>query len=805
MAVLPVVRIAAVSLSLLALGACDSSEERAAKHYQAGLALLEAGDVDRALVEFRNVFALDEGNTEARMAYAKATRSVGNITESYTNFLRIVERFPGNAEARLALTQLAIETQNWDEAKRHGEALVEANVEIDGAATAKLALEYREAALKEDEARLRELTTQAEALFQTRKDDVILQRILIEGYARQGDLDAALEVLDLALSQTPTNRQLYIVKAQILNGKGDAEAVEAHLRDTITRFPDDDSSKAALIRQLASSGRLDAAEDFLREDLARASSPETAHVSLISFLRQARGNDAAVEELDRAIAAYEENRVFRALKAGIIFDTGQAAEAVAIMQGVVDDSEPSEDTDRFKVTLARMLVATGNEVGARQLVEDVLAHDPAQPNALKMTARWQIDADEPEEALRSLRLVLDRAPEDAEAMTLMAEAHQRNGNPELAQDVLALAVEASGNAPRESLRFARNLIDQERFRPAEDVLIRALRRSPGNADLLLMLGQVYIATEDWVRADQVEATLRRIDTVRTNQIADEIQLQVYGRREGRDRAIAFLEDLTNTGDGNSAATVALIRARLAENKGEEALEMAKKLVEDFPENSGAQLVLGNTYFALQRYPEAEEVLRKTLEETGNSAAALQLVRVLGAQSRVDDARETLDNALEAAPNDANLLWAKASILERSNDIDGAIAIYERLYQNDSNSLVIANNLASLLATYREDDESLRRAETVARRLRGTEVPPFQDTYGWIQYREGNFEEALRYLEPAAEGLPNDPIVQFHLGKVYAAMGRPEDAAEAFRRSVEIAAPDDTRAQIVEAREFLAKN
>ena len=37
---------------LFLLAACDTAEERAEKHFQSGIELLEAGDIRRALVEF---------------------------------------------------------------------------------------------------------------------------------------------------------------------------------------------------------------------------------------------------------------------------------------------------------------------------------------------------------------------------------------------------------------------------------------------------------------------------------------------------------------------------------------------------------------------------------------------------------------------------------------------------------------------------------------------------------------------------------------------------------------------------------
>ena len=117
-------------------------------------------------------------------------------------------------------------------------------------------------------------------------------------------------------------------------------------------------------------------------------------------------------------------------------------------------------------------------------------------------------------------------------------------------------------------------------------------------------------------------------------------------------------------------------------------------------------------------------------------------------------------------------------------------------------MAIANNLASLLSAFRDDPETLERAAAVARRLRDTDVPAFQDTYGWIAYRQGDFEEAVAYLEPAAAGLPTDPLVQFHLGMTYVALERKEEAIAAMTRALEIAGDDSVLPQMDIARDTL---
>ena len=74
-----------------------------------------------------------------------------------------------------------------------------------------------------------------------------------------------------------------------------------------------------------------------------------------------------------------------------------------------------------------------------------------------------------------------------------------------------------------------------------------------------------------------------------------------------------------------------------------------------------------------------------------------------------------------------------------------------------------------------------------------------DTFGWILHRRENSAEALPYLEAAAKGLPEDAIVQYHLGQAYISQNRPQDALEQFRKAVSVAGAADTRPQIEEAR------
>ena len=149
------------------------------------------------------------------------------------------------------------------------------------------------------------------------------------------------------------------------------------------------------------------------------------------------------------------------------------------------------------------------------------------------------------------------------------------------------------------------------------------------------------------------------------------------------------------------------------------------------------------------------------------------------------------------------MFARAGLAEAAGDREGAIALYEALYARDPGAPVIANNLASLIATTRPDPESLERAFGIARRLRGSDVPPFQDTYGWLLHLRGDPAQALDYLGPAAEAMPGNAEVQFHRAEAEFALERFAEARASYDRALAAAAAGSPLPAAETARSRLA--
>lgn len=802
---------------LLALAGCDTAEERAEEHYQSALALLAEGDLERATVEFRNVFELNGLHVDARRSYAEALRANGDVSQAFSQFLRLTEQRPNDVAARLALAEMSIGTQSWQQLQIHGGRLIElvpvemrAGEEGDRVTIVEATLDYANAVEAEDDLARMAAAERARALLAENPDNLGLHRVVVDNALREGDRAAALTLVDNALASAPGNRSLHDTRLSLLAQNEDVAGVRAQLEDMITRFPEDGALVSALLRFLTSQGDNAAAEGFLRARV-EATPDETERTelrnTLIQFLLATQGTDAALAEVDRQIEANGATPRIRLIEATIRFAAGAQETAIAQLQTLIDSGEAGvSELNDAKVVLAGMLVQVDNPVGARRLVGEVLESDPSQETALLLESGWLIEDDQADAAIALLRRALDEAPNSTEAMTLMARAHGRNGNHELARDFLALAFEASNAAPAETLRYAMDLVDDELYLVAEEAVITALRLQPGNLQLLEQLGRIYVAMGDWGRAEGVENAALRQGTEAGDALASGLRVARLTARGQTEDALNFLETLADESEGRTglAARLAVISTLMENRDTEAALAYIEEALAEMPGDLALRMARG----AVERATGDIDAAIATYDEITQEApeferAWVELIRAEFAAGRSTDAEATLTAALETLPDGANLLWAQASFLEQSGDVDGAIAVYEALYEALPNAPVIANNLASLISTYRTDPESLERAYTVARRLRGTTVPQMMDTYGWITFRRGEIEEARPYLEAAAVALPEDPLVQFHYGMLLSAANQRAEAVTQLERALEIAGTD-ARPQFDTARAELER-
>ena len=793
----------------LSLTACQSSEEKAQGHFTSAQELAAAGDADRAIVELRNVFEYAPAHREARELLARLLLAKQDVAGAYGQLSLLFEQHPDAIDAAIGMAELALSQNDWQSFQSHTEAALRLDDARPDVKALQIALDYRRATEAQNATALDRLAAEAATLRATLPDNAALRRILIDR-AMSGPAPAdALPLIDEALAAQPVDYTLQEIKLRLLIEKDDPDAVVAHLRAMMTTFPQSETLPATLLQWLLSRNDIDGAEAFLKERAGAPDGPVEGHVALVEFQKSVRGADVALATLDSLISANAQTPnadLYTSLRASLRFEQGQTQEAIAETEAVLAKAQPSDQTRRIKILLARMLDESGDGIRARALIEEVISEDPAQVEALSMRAGWRVAEDRAGDAIVDLRAALGQNPEDPRLLMELATAYIRDGSLDLAGDALAQAVKASGGAPETALRYASFLQERGLETIAKTVLYDAWRTNPSNPDILESLAGIAVASQDWTLAREVSAMMRSFGNDAFTAAADQLDSTILIGQDRLEDGLALLETRASESSADNRWTALLVQAQIRSGKTADARRFLDEALARTPDDrdlrhqsAALDSLMGNNDAAISAY-------RLLLSEDPSDEVAIRSLYSLQVLTGATaEAEKTLADGLEVNPSSADLRWIHASALQEKGELEAALAIYEDLYAEESGNVIVANNLASLLSTLRTDPESIDRAHAVARRLRGTTVPAFQDTYGWLTFLKGEALEALPYLEAAAEGLPQDASVQYHLGKTYAALGRKDEAEARLERAIALAASgtppflDDARKSLADLR------
>jgi tetratricopeptide (TPR) repeat protein len=96
--------------------------------------------------------------------------------------------------------------------------------------------------------------------------------------------------------------------------------------------------------------------------------------------------------------------------------------------------------------------------------------------------------------------------------------------------------------------------------------------------------------------------------------------------------------------------------------------------------------------------------------------------------------------------------------------------------------------------YSYADKGINLNEALSLINRALELKPesgyIMDSLGWVYYKLGNYDEALKILLKAVEKVKDDPVLYEHLGDVSNTMGFIEKTREYWQKSIEFHSKGD---------------
>ena len=339
----------------------------------------------------------------------------------------------------------------------------------------------------------------------------------------------------------------------------------------------------------------------------------------------------------------------------------------------------------------------------------------------------------------------------------------RLGRSDEAVHSLQKAVAANPDDKSLRLTYARLLVDIKEYEKARVEFEILHQASPDDAELLYTLGLLSLESQ---RLDDAEKYMRKL--VEMNQREGEAQYylgRIYENRRQYVQAIEWYRQV-HVGEYQFDA-----RLRIADMLGE----------------SG-------------RIDEALDHLDVMLRGSQSDGSLVRIYitkgELLRSARRYPEAMEVFNNALEIVPGNNDLLYARALVAERLGRIDLLEADIRTILKTEPDNAHALNALGFTLA-----DQTDRYEEAYGYLKRAIEIMPDDaaiiDSWGWVHYRLGDYEEAVRQLRKALSRF-DDPEIAAHLGEVLWVTGQREEAMEVWQKALK-KSPDDPALQRVMQR------
>lgn len=790
-----IVRTIALVLAALVISGCGGAEGRKAKFLERGKEYFVQENYSKALIEFKNALQIDPKYAEAYFYLGRAEEARGNYQQAFGYYGKAVELNPDNLDARAYLGQFYLLAGDMAKAKEHMDVVLTKD-------PAHVRGRLLKALIASKENKDAEAAKEASEVIKLAPAESDAYGFVSAIYLKQGKSDKGIEVLRQGITANPKNIPLRLNLAQIYAGKGENDKVEELLQECITIDPKDFQYRANLASFLVKTNQPDKAEKTLRAAIAQDPDADKPHLLLADFLFTVRKDPKAAEhELMTAIKENPKNSILYFGLAGLYEKTGDASRIMDTYREIISRFDKKPEGLRARNQLASMLLREGKQDEAEKLTDEVLKENPSDNDALLVKARLSLLRQDAQGAITALRAVLRDQPNLVDAYLYLADAHMLSKEPELAKESIMKAVESNPKEARAHLALARYYAQAGDINAAAKKVDETFKLFPNDYAVLEAKLQLLSAKNDMKGA---QAILERIKAAHPENPAGYYQLgRLYLSQKKYDAAIREFELALPKSADDYQLMSAIVGAHLAQKKPDKAIaRLNDALAKDPSSRAFAHELLAEVYIVQKKYNEAEQALRKAIEENPKwnvpyrNLANLHLVR-----GEFSAAEAAYQQGLQAVPEDEQLLLHLAGAYERTRDFEKAMATYERILKKNPDNLVVANNLASLLTDHKGDAANLKRARELASRFESSPQPAFRDTLAWVYYKSGETDKAVEILKKVVKESPNVSIFRYHLGMAYHKQGNLPEAKIHLAKAVEGKA---TFPGADEARETLKK-
>ncbi len=423
---------------------------------------------------------------------------------------------------------------------------------------------------------------------------------------------------------------------------------------------------------------------------------------------------------------------------------GQPDKAVPYIEKMISETHESS-TD--KALAVKDLLAKETDVeNAHLVLQKMNAKPDKNKHLLVLQSRYAAQLKLYDEALRLLDEVLIIDPSLNEVQLIKARILSAQGKEDEAVATIKQLVDGLPDNNTLRLQYARMLVEQRKMQEATDQYVILHENIPDDSEIMFSLALLYIDTK---------------------------QL---------DEAVDVLQKLTEIEEKAPAANYYL--GRISQNRGDQKQAVSYYLgVKNGEYAYDAQLRIGILLAILGKPNEGMAKLEALVEAQTNWTLRVKAYiaqgEILRSEKRFKDAVELYSRALQQKPDDTTLLYARGLMAEKVDRLDMAEADLLEVITKEPNNADALNALGYTLADRTSRyDEALEYIQRAAKLV--PDDPAILDSLGWVSYRLGNTNDAIKWLSQAFNKL-QDAEIAAHYGEVLWSANQKDKAREIWKK------------------------
>ncbi len=446
------------------------------------------------------------------------------------------------------------------------------------------------------------------------------------------------------------------------------------------------------------------------------------------------------EALEIWLAKDPQNIAARKFAALLAIKNADRKSAVDNLDAIFEDDPAGFEGGMLEMTKA--LEKEGRTQFIYDVLDDLVERHPDQSSLLFLQAVVASLMHDNELAQQKIGKVLQLQPDWNKAIIFQAQLAGRSGDMAKAREYLEKAVKQAPDDKQLRKLLLEVLVNNGAFDDAIRLCQSVLDENPDDGDTLFTMALIY---------------------VQQNQI---------------DKAEHYLEKLLNDPEWEGRASFYLGKLQVDQQHPDKALGWFDRAAASgfgFEADMAATSLLLNQ----KRLEEAEARIKRMDSEYEDQHLRILMLKaeLYNQWGKYQEAFDVLTLALKNAPDNRDVLYARALIAERLDKLDVLESDLRKILDKNPDDVGALNALGYTLT-----DRTQRYDEAEKYLLKAIELQPDEavivDSYGWLQFKRGKYELALEYLRKAYAKQPENEIAA-HIAEVLWAMGKEKDAKEFF--------------------------